>query len=101
MVTTFNKTDLVRFGEYLLSQKRTDLIIGNTKEGDNILLEERLREVYHADIENWKGENERQKIERNLLKEINSMCEQSLDPEGFEKWESVVSQLKSTRQSFK
>lgn len=54
MVTTFNSKDMVRFGEYLLSEKRTNSIKSHHKKEDNIPLEERLREVYHADFENWK-----------------------------------------------
>lgn len=53
MVTTFNRGDLVSFGKYLLSQERTNLITSNHKEGDPVPLEERLMEVYHADVENW------------------------------------------------
>lgn len=53
MVTYFNKKDLVRFGQYLLSEKRTKSIVENYKEWDNISLEERLREVYHSDTENF------------------------------------------------
>jgi hypothetical protein len=53
MVTYFNKKDLVKFGEYLLSKERTDRILSNYDENDNIPKEERLREVYHADVENF------------------------------------------------
>lgn len=53
MVTYFNKKDLVKFGEYLLSEKRTNLIKENYSEGDNVSLEERLRNVYHSDVENF------------------------------------------------
>jgi hypothetical protein len=50
MVTYFNKKDLVKFGEYLLSDKRTDRI----KETQSKLsLPERLNKVYHTDVENF------------------------------------------------
>ena len=54
MVTYFNKKDLVSFGKYLLSEKRINRITASYKEGDSVSLEERLKEVYHADTENWK-----------------------------------------------
>jgi len=57
MVTYFNESDLVSFGEYLLSKERTDLILSNYKEGDSVSKEERLSQVYHADIENWRFKN--------------------------------------------
>lgn len=53
MVTYFNKKDLVNFGKYLLSEKRTKSITDNYSEEDNISLKERLLEVYHADVENF------------------------------------------------
>jgi len=53
MVTYFSKNDLVKFGEYLLSEKRTNSIKEGYSEKDNISYEERLRNVYHADIENF------------------------------------------------
>lgn len=53
MVTYFNRKDLVRFGQYLLSEKRTKSIVENYEELDNIPLEERLKEVYHSDLENF------------------------------------------------
>lgn len=54
MVTYYNKKDLIKFGEYLLSEKRTNRIKDNYQEGfDNIPIEDRLKEVYHADVENF------------------------------------------------
>lgn len=53
MVTTFNKKDLTSFGSYLLSEERTNRIKSSYLEEDKVSLEERLREVYHADMENW------------------------------------------------
>lgn len=49
----YEEKDMVTFGEYLLSKQRTDLISSN-REGDSIPLEDRLRQIYHADFENWK-----------------------------------------------
>ncbi len=54
MVTYFNKKDLVKFGQYLLSEERTKRIVDNyDAKIDNLTIEERLREVYHADVENF------------------------------------------------
>lgn len=54
MVTYFNRKDMVSFGRYLLSEERTNRIKSAHDEGDPCPIEERLREVYHADVENWK-----------------------------------------------
>lgn len=57
MVTYFNEKDLVNFGEYLLSEKRTNSVKAGYNKNDNISLEERLKGVYQTDIDNFK-ENE-------------------------------------------
>lgn len=49
MVTYFNKSDLVKFGEYLLSDERTELVLSHP-EGRTI---EDLKRVSHADVENF------------------------------------------------
>ena len=50
----FTITDLVSFGEYLLSKERTKTIQNHpTKSG----LSERLKKVSDADIANWKDLN--------------------------------------------
>lgn len=54
MVTYFNKKDLVEFGNYLLSEERTLKVWGHPvsdKDPDGI--EGRLKQVHHADIENF------------------------------------------------
>ena len=50
MVTYFNRKDLVNFGQYLLSEERTKSITYGYSEEDH---EERIRNVYHADVENF------------------------------------------------
>lgn len=59
MVTYFNKKDLVKFGEYLLSKERTNRIKEGYSENDNISIEERLENVYHADVENFLEKNKK------------------------------------------
>jgi len=49
MVTYFNKKDLVNFGKYLLSEERRELF----KQMSEELLEERLKMVHDADVENF------------------------------------------------
>jgi len=54
MVTYYNKTDLVKFGKYLLSQGREDSLKQTDIESPNSLpYEERKREVHDADLANW------------------------------------------------
>ena len=53
MKTIFSKKDLVKFGEYLLSEKRKKSIEYNYNKEDSIPLEDRLQEVYDADVENF------------------------------------------------
>ncbi len=62
MVTYFNRKDLVSFGSYLLSEKRKARFEssynkpdenGNVRIGGSLSLEERLKDVHHADVENW------------------------------------------------
>jgi len=53
MVTYYNKKDLIAFGKFLLSEKRTKSFSDSHVKNDSTSLEERLREVYHSDIENF------------------------------------------------
>jgi hypothetical protein len=55
MVTTFNKKDLISFGKYLFSDERRQLFLDRQEIGTNIPdLEDRIREISHADFNNWK-----------------------------------------------
>ena len=56
MKTYYEEKDMVTFGEYLLSKKRTERIEEYQPATDSIALEERLKEVYAADFEQWKVE---------------------------------------------
>lgn len=59
MVTYFNRKDLVSFGSYLLSEKRKAMFEESFKEAirsgmkNPLPVEESLKMVYHADVENW------------------------------------------------
>jgi hypothetical protein len=53
MVVYYNKKDLVSFGNYLLSPHRRALFASHPDLGEKNL-EERLSQVNHSDIENWK-----------------------------------------------
>jgi len=53
MITFYSKSDLVSFGRYLLSKKRTERISVNHDQNDPTSLEERLSEIYDADLANW------------------------------------------------
>ena len=57
MVTYFNKKDLVNFGKYLLSDERTASLAATESE---IPLAERLKNVYHADVENFLHQQRRE-----------------------------------------
>lgn len=50
--TQFSKQDLIDFGHYLLSDERTEMII-NHPDQNNLLVIGRLKNVSHADFENW------------------------------------------------
>lgn len=54
MVTYFNKKDLVKFGEYLLSDERKARMKLSSKT-NSLTYKETMKNVYHADIENWLG----------------------------------------------
>lgn len=51
MQTLYTEKQLIEFGNYLLSDERTNKVIKGSMEQ----LEERLNQVSHADIENFKS----------------------------------------------
>ena len=53
MVTYFNRKDLVEFGKMLLSKEREEAINELYKDKDKSFIEDRKREVYHNEVENW------------------------------------------------
>lgn len=54
MEEQFSLTELVKFGQYVLSEERTNWIKENHAEEDSVTVEERLRQIYDADIQNFK-----------------------------------------------
>ena len=65
MVTTFNRSDLVSFGNYLLRVQKTreaSIRKGFELSGQDFTEEdivEQLKLIKHADIENWKAEKDK------------------------------------------
>lgn len=51
MVIFFMESDLVSFGEYMISKERKDFYTNNPTVQDN--LEELLSQVNNIDLENW------------------------------------------------
>lgn len=51
MVTFFEEKDLVSFGEYLLSEERTNMILDHPEFQDRST--DALKDVYEADLANW------------------------------------------------
>lgn len=70
MTEQLTEKDLISFGEYLLSEKRTDSIWNNTIYSTNELVEERLAQVLDADLENWKE----QQIDQSEWMRVNINC---------------------------
>lgn len=52
MVVYFNKKDLIQFGNYLLSDERTELVMSHPQKRDDEKRES-LKLVSYADIENF------------------------------------------------
>lgn len=51
MITYFTEEDMFTFGQYLLSDVRTNAVKESCKEDENI--ENKLKNIYKADFENW------------------------------------------------
>ena len=70
----FTKKDLVKFGEYLLSEERENRLRQTIKENPNSLpYKESKRSVYDADLANWKA-NESCKCPIILIDASNLQC---------------------------
>lgn len=55
MTVVYDEKDLVTFGKYLLSKEREDNLKQTSLDSSLALpYEERFREVFDADIQNWK-----------------------------------------------
>lgn len=109
MVTTFNRKDLVEFGNYLLSEER-EIRYKNHPMGDKMgSLRERLSQVNHADFENWMHDKAMKNLHKSIfgnqdkiiLSRIDNMCQESLSPEVYDMWESVKSHLIDRRRDLK
>lgn len=70
MVTTFNRKDLVSFGNFLLSPEREARFRLHPESDKLPPLEDRLSQVHHVDIENWlesRNKKKRQFIKGDLI----------------------------------
>ena len=49
----FSKEDIISFGEYMVSEERTQNIINHPDAKHMAPVEDRLKQVHDADYENW------------------------------------------------
>ena len=61
MIIAFTQEDLISFGQYLMSERRRKSFTRTSIDADMDGRElpptnERLKNVYHADVENWMAE---------------------------------------------
>lgn len=80
MVTYYNKKDLVAFGNYLLSDKRKELILEHPDFSEDSQ-DFRLKQVSHADFENFFNK----KTVRVELNSIEFVRRQELDRKKIDK----------------
>jgi len=64
MVVYFNKTDMISFAEFMVSEERTQNIINHPEARFMPPVEERLKMVHDADYANWLEWKERKKAEK-------------------------------------
>jgi len=53
MIMYFNKEELISFGEYMVSDERTQKIINHPSASKMAPVEERLKQVHPLDFDNW------------------------------------------------
>lgn len=53
----FNEEDLKSFGEYLLSQERTERLVNHPNAANMLPVKDRLAIVYEEDIQEWKNKS--------------------------------------------
>ena len=61
MVTYFNKTDMISFAEYMVSEERMQSIINHPEASFMPPVAQRLQMVHDADFENWLLRKEKKK----------------------------------------
>lgn len=52
--TSFSEAQLVSFGNYMVSEERKKSFEASKDLHPGVTVEERLSQVHHADVENWK-----------------------------------------------
>ncbi len=58
MDTYFNAKEMISFGNFLLSEERTEMLVKHPETTEENI-SERINQVSHADFENWKQKNDK------------------------------------------
>jgi len=58
----YSEADLISFGNYLLSNERTERISNHPDQGLKQHIQMRLQQVNHSDLHNWKDVKDKPKI---------------------------------------
>lgn len=62
MVLYFNKSDMISFGEYMVSEERTQWIINHPDAATMPPVDDRLKQVHDADYQNWLEWKDKRKL---------------------------------------
>lgn len=89
MVLYFNRGDMISFGKYLLSDERKEHYKNHPTPMKGWSLEQRLAIAHKEDLDRWKAE---QKI-ADVMRVMDAVCAESLDPENYENWEKIRKEL--------
>jgi hypothetical protein len=101
------RQDLVLFGQYMMSEERRKRFASHPEFGD-LNLDHRLAVVHDRDF-GWfeeyrkifRGESKEPKAEQDLLYQVKLICEESLSPEGMQKFDDVVKEIVNNRKGLK
>ena len=66
MVVYFNKTDMISFAEFMVSEERTQNIINHPNASTMAPVADRLKQVHDADYQNWLEWKEIKKLEKKI-----------------------------------
>lgn len=62
----FSKEDIISFGEYMVSEERTQNIINHPNASMMAPVADRLKQVHDDDYQNWLEWKERKKLEKKI-----------------------------------